>query len=94
MRKLAIISLAHVLKGSYFHTCFKCLSEAVKSDNNLTNNSVLGEFVLSMIKLTDLSIIVVLHPSFDNFFIAISIKRNNFSFQFQTKSHLKDIIDK
>ena len=55
MRKLAIISLAHVLKGSYFHTGFKCLSEAVKSDNNLTNNSLLGKFILSIdvnIKIT------------------------------------------
>ena len=59
MRKLAIISLAHVLKGSYFHTGFKCLSEAVKSDNNLTNNSVLGESILSMMKLTVVSINVV-----------------------------------
>ena len=59
MRKLAIISLAHVLKGSYFHTGFKCLSVAVKSDNNLTNNSVLGESILSMMKLTVVLINVV-----------------------------------
>ena len=46
MRKLAIISLAHVLKGSYLYTGFKYLSKPLKSDNHLTISSAKGVLIL------------------------------------------------